>query len=160
MHKCDGCAHKGEHREMGFMAEGVCLCESNLLDAVLAFRSPVCPHGGNTQSSYRQVSKSLCGKENATLDELLTALNQLKDLLANAEREKAAAIYDMVHVAPEELCEACAFSKLASKCEEADFNCEQCQDAGCPCRECRDCRSRFSWRGVCPENTKEDPDAN
>ena len=34
------------------------------------------------ESSYNQVSKALCGKENATTDELLRAVSQVKNRLA------------------------------------------------------------------------------
>lgn len=94
MHKCDGCAYKGEHREMGFMAQGVCLRERDLGKAVIAFASPFCPHGGNTRLTYSQVSKALCGKENASLDELLQTVDQLKSRLAQVERERDAAVKD------------------------------------------------------------------
>ena len=33
------------------------------------------------ESTYSQVSKALCGKENATLDELLQAVDQLKKVI-------------------------------------------------------------------------------
>lgn len=47
------------------------------------------------ESTYGQVSKALCGKENATLDKVLKAVDQLKSRLAQAERERDAAIHDI-----------------------------------------------------------------
>ena len=38
------------------------------------------------ESTASQVSKALCGKENASLDELLKAVDQLKTSLAQVER--------------------------------------------------------------------------
>lgn len=46
------------------------------------------------ESTVSQVSKALCGKENATLDELLQAVDQLKSRLAQVERERDAAVED------------------------------------------------------------------
>lgn len=138
MHKCDGCAYKGEHREMGFMSQGVCLRERDLGKAVIAFDSPFCPHGGNTRSTYSQVSKALCGKENATLDELLQAVNQLKSRLAQVERERDSLLRDLQ-------------SALETPCaSECDY-CARQYETGDMCDGCR-----FIWRGVCPENTKEE----
>lgn len=47
------------------------------------------------ETNYSQVSKALCGKENAAPDELLQAVDQLKSRLAQAERERDAALYDL-----------------------------------------------------------------
>ena len=44
------------------------------------------------ESTYSQVSKALCGKENATPDELLKAVDQLESRLAQVERERDAAV--------------------------------------------------------------------
>jgi len=98
------------------------------------------------QSTYSQVSKALCGKENATPDELLQAVDQLKS-------QNAALLYDMVHVASVELCEACIHSREYAPCEEHDFNCEECPEE-CPCKTCGDSKSSFVHRGPCKENMK------
>ena len=111
------------------------------------------------ESTYSQVKKALCGKENVSWVEVLEAADQLKSRLAQAEREKQALLHDMKHVAPVEICEACAHSKSESKCEENDFNCDKCQE-NCPCKTCRDCRENFQWRGICADNTKEENHEN
>ena len=81
------------------------------------------------ESTYSQVSKALCGKENASLDELLQAADQLKTALAQAERERDAL---MLYIPRN--CISC-------KHEEKRYECT------IPCK--------WEWRGVCPENTKE-----
>ena len=43
MHKCESCKYRGEHQEMGFAPEGVCLLENNLVNAVISYRAEVCP---------------------------------------------------------------------------------------------------------------------
>ena len=101
------------------------------------------------ESTYGQVSKALCGKKNATLEEVLQATSQLKDRLAQAERERDAAVKD--------LADACKYCKHIS-CDDEDEN--------SPCKDCMQrkggvpfapmIRTRFEWRGVCDENSKED----
>lgn len=43
-HKCDGCRYKVEHQEMGFRPFGVCLRETNLIEAQKAYNAEVCPY--------------------------------------------------------------------------------------------------------------------
>lgn len=75
------------------------------------------------ESTISQVSKALCGKENATLEELLQAVDQLK-------RERDAAVKDCACFP----CETCA------ERENGD-NCSWCTvDNGC--------RSGYVWRGA------------
>lgn len=91
------------------------------------------------ESTYSQVSKALCGKENATLDELLTAANQLKSRLAQVEKERDAAVSDLVR---SKYCPVCVH-------HTKDGNEE-------PCKHCINNTSKLEWRGVCAENSKED----
>lgn len=70
------------------------------------------------------------------------------------EREKAALLYDLQHVAPGELCDACKVAQKPAPCEKYNFDCDKCPEE-CPCRECHNGAPHFQWRGVCPENTKE-----
>lgn len=44
-HKCDGCRHKGEHREMGFAPFGICGREYDLVSAEQAYNAQKCPYG-------------------------------------------------------------------------------------------------------------------
>lgn len=46
------------------------------------------------ESTVSQVSKALCGKENATLDKLLQTVDQLKSRLAKVERERVELLKD------------------------------------------------------------------
>lgn len=91
------------------------------------------------QSTYSQVSKALCGKEKATLDELLQAVSQLKSRLAQVERERDAAVSDILYV-------------LHTK-GTIDAECLICNMEKPDCKwECE----KANWRGVCAENSKED----
>lgn len=91
------------------------------------------------ESTVSQVSKALCGKENATLDELLHAADQFKSRLAQAERERDALMHD---VSKCRRCETCAKKRIPiHKCPHFDGGTQY------PC---------WQWRGVCPENTKEE----
>ena len=86
-------------------------------------------------TSYSQVSNALCGKENATFDELLEAANQLKSRLAQVEREMDAMVFDLNN----------SLIKFAA-CHICDrINCIGCNGL-----------NNWQWRGVCPENTKEE----
>lgn len=93
------------------------------------------------ESTYSQVSKALCGKENATLDELLQTVDQLKDRLAQVERERDAAVHDMEN-----------YAGYGAICKHFDEDCPHVE--GCPLWP-SDCES-YEWRGVCPENSKEE----
>ena len=94
-------------------------------------------------SSMDQLSKALCGKENATFDELLQAANQLKSSLAQAEREREAAVHDLT-----------AFALNSEK----ELACDFC-GAASPliCQQCEERPDGFKWRGVCEENTNDQP---
>lgn len=143
-----------------YMFEAACMIEQlenavdfyqntiNMLDAKVA----------KLESTYSQVSKALCGKKNATLDEVLKAVDQLKnDLqytvdaanimkdealkleqrLAQVERERDALSRDLraCFVRPTKMCRVCGNIKntLCNSCERGDL---------------------FKWRGVCEENSK------
>ena len=43
-HKCNGCKYKGEHQEMMFSSMGVCLRETNLIEAVKNYNAEKCPY--------------------------------------------------------------------------------------------------------------------
>lgn len=44
-HKCHNCKHKGEYQDMKFQPFGVCLKETNLIEAEKAYRAKECPYG-------------------------------------------------------------------------------------------------------------------
>ena len=97
------------------------------------------------ETNYSQVSKALCGKENSTLDEVLQAVDQLKSRLAQAERERDAAVQDVW-----KSCEYCKHSYMNNS--DVDI---------CPHAEyCSPTNDKWEWRGVFPENTKEDENGN
>ena len=43
-HKCNGCRYKGTHQEMMFRPFGVCLRETNLIQAENNYNADVCPY--------------------------------------------------------------------------------------------------------------------
>ena len=99
---------------------------------------------GTDRTSYSQVSKALCGKENATFDELFEAANQLKSRLAQAERERNAAVCDLKELSHEaSLCNYCG--RFDEGYTPMPPHCKYALDDDC-----------WQWRGVCSDNTKED----
>lgn len=101
-------------------------------------------------SSMDQLSKALCGKENATFDELLQAASQLKSRLAQVEREKDALMNDLL-AADQIDCIGCAHNQNPEPC---DMEYDTCASP-CACFRCKN-NNLYEWRGICPENTKED----
>lgn len=99
------------------------------------------------EASYRQISKALCGKENATLDEVLQAIAQVKAELKAVKRERDAACITIKQMAE-------ALDSPA--CEWCKGNLFDAFDA--TCKECRMHNEGFEWRGVCPENTEVQDD--
>lgn len=103
-------------------------------------------------TNYGHVSKALCGKENASPEELLQVIEQVKAHLAYAEKEKQALLYDLQFTCPMEFCEACKHAhEPDAKCETFDFECDECDRDQCPCRNCKGI-SNFEWRGLCQDN--------
>ena len=43
-HKCKGCKYQGEHQEMMFRPFGVCMRETNLIQAEKNYNADVCPY--------------------------------------------------------------------------------------------------------------------
>lgn len=86
-------------------------------------------------SSMDQLSKALCGKENATFDELLQAANQLKSRLAQVERERDAAVR-AISDAQHYIKNLGAVQYGLQQLEKWDYYIKQC--------------------GACGENTKEE----
>ena len=106
-------------------------CNDRLMRDALAYIQQL-------ESTVSQVSKALCGKENATLDEILQAANQVKSRLAQAERERDAAIADLKLYAGCKVCKHGDF-KFTSECMDCSYD-----------------NNNWQWRGVCPKNTKEE----
>lgn len=74
---------------------------------------------------------------------------KLEQRLAQAERERDAAVHDL-KLADELDCEYCKHQFGGCTYD----GCKQCSSP-CPCGSCRD-NSNYVWRGVCPENSKEE----
>ena len=120
--RCDDCAYKGN----GLW------CRNMLFKDASTYIQQL-------ESTVSQVSKALCGKENATLDELLQAVDQLKSRLAQAEMERDAAVRDLNCNWKCAICKK--FTRPVDKCPHY--------------RECGLSYMFWEWRGPCPENTKE-----
>lgn len=90
------------------------------------------------ESTYSQVKKALCGKENVSWVEVLEAADQLKSRLAQTERERDALHYDLAYMP--NACDVCVHGV------QDDNDCGELfgHNNGC----------EFKWRGVCQENTK------
>ena len=69
------------------------------------------------------------------MSQLLTENENLKSRLAQVERERDAALHDVLR----DPCEVCKHGETAL------------DDCNAPHTQCK-----FEWRGVCPENTKEE----
>lgn len=119
------CCHVTECSECPYMTEKI-ECREIFADALAYIQQ--------LEANYQQVSKALCGKENATLDEVLQAIKQVECRLAQAEQ-------DAVEMAHDLDCSACKW------CEYKDFDITN--EA---CKECRMYNEGFKLRGVCPEN--------
>lgn len=91
------------------------------------------------EACYKKVSKALCGNENKHINAVLVAVNQLKTRLAQAERERDAAVHDLMYVAPYDACYACKHTFAGTE----DTACVDCPDL-----------EHFEWRGVFEENSK------
>lgn len=91
------------------------------------------------ESTYSQVKKALCGKENVSWVEVLEAADQLKSRLAQVERERDAAVADILRVLHTK-------GTIDAECLICDMEKPDCH------WECE----KAKWRGVCPENTKEE----
>ena len=94
------------------------------------------------ESTYGQVSKTLCGKENADAGEVLEAVNQLKEEAQKAKKERDAAVMDLLLFFPSPV-----ICKRYNKCISAQ------EDPFHGCFGPVDCAD-YEWRGMCPENTE------
>lgn len=112
------------------------------------------------ESTIGQVSKALCGKENATLDEVLQAVRQVK---ADASR-KDDTIRNLTELLNAANDEAAKYRRerdelLSDLKNYGCYTCEhyECEDNEMPCRNC-EAFSLWERMGVCPENTEVQDD--
>jgi hypothetical protein len=81
----------------------------------------------------------------------LAYIIHLESRLAQVERERDAAVAD---IDDDGDCYYCKRRDLAAQC---DFgSCSDCGNEECPCFRCDRIKNNFEWRGVCPENSKEE----
>lgn len=102
-------------------------------------------HIQQLEANWSQVSKALCGKENATLDEVLRAVSQVKADLEAVKQERDA-VLNHPSIRNCDHCEWC-------KCDEDDY-CWQRE----PCASCDDNFSKFKLFPFCQENTEVQED--
>lgn len=100
---------------------------------------------------YSQVSKALCNKENAPLDEVLQAVSQVKAELEAVKRERDAAAKDNWFAGE---CFSCKYGNAHALCDK--MGCYGCE-SDCPCAKYP---CGYEWRGVCPENTEVQDDGH
>lgn len=55
-HKCNGCKYKGQHQEMMFSPMGVCLRETNLIEAVKNYNAEKCPYKKTNADRMRSMN--------------------------------------------------------------------------------------------------------
>ena len=98
------------------------------------------------EAIYSQVSNALCGKENATLDEVLQVVRQVKAELEAVKRERDAAVRDIPRA-----CEYCKHYEIIFNGATPDHDCKNPE-----CYNISGVNTGWQWRGVCPENTEEE----
>jgi hypothetical protein len=126
------------------------------------------------EATYSQVSKALCGKGNATPDEVLQAASQLKNRLQAYEESAIKCCYESrcnkEINALNEYCDRVDKELEAVKRERdaavrdikfcaiySDSTCELCKNGkNGRCQRVCLVQKEFEWRGVCPENTEAD----
>lgn len=98
--------------------------------------------------NWHQVSKALCGKENATLEELLHVASQVKAKLALAVLQRDAAVRDISRA-----CEFCKHHETSFNGATPDHDCKNPE-----CYNISGVNTGWQWRGVCAENTEVQED--
>lgn len=76
-------------------------------------------------------------------------IEQLESRLAQAERERDAAVADLIDASD---CHYCQRKDLPKQCGRG--YCSDCDNEKCPCYDCTPKNNNFIWRGVCAENTE------
>lgn len=104
-----------------------------------------CTEYGEPKCPYNDVTKCM----EALLSDALAYIQHLESRLAQAERERDAAVLD-VEGADDGLCGHCKNMNLAAQCDYSG-ECYLCDNVNCPCHP-ENCR--WEWRGVCAENSK------
>lgn len=104
----------------------------------------------NADRSCVKPEKGQCPRCKQLVDECIARIQQLESSLAQVERERDAAVSDLTD---SKECDYCKYKELFPACGEE--NCYSC-DKECPCAWCSKAGDGFRWRGVCPENSKED----
>ena len=93
--------------------------------------------------AYIQQLESDIAEERELNEFLGDKVKQLESRLAQAERERDAAIVDMRSMAVEDICNLCA--RIDEGYIPMPPHCKYANDGDC-----------FRWRGICSENTKEE----
>ena len=78
-------------------------------------------------------------------------IEKLESHLTQVERERDAAVREL------EIEEDCYNCKYNYACKHDGNGYRKCSECGeCPCSKCNSGQSQYEWRGICPENTKEE----
>lgn len=118
---------------------------SNGVDCAAKMHADALVYIQQLEANYQQVSKALCGKENATLDEVLQAVAQVNAELEAVKRERDALFADIKQ------CNDCYFCKHFKE----SYYAERCRMCAIDYQG-KDFKPRFEWRGICSENTNDD----
>lgn len=100
-----------------------------------------------------------CIKEedpDSIMADALSYIQQLETRLAQVERERDAAIDDLRNSF--DPCTVCKKQDICEQyCPDNDYNCPDCKDKHrCICHNCTADNDLWEWRGICPQNTKEE----
>ena len=105
-----------------------------------------------TDASYRQLSKVLCDKENATLEEVLQAASQVKAELDAVKRKRDAAVKDLKAASKllwsDDSMQCCKFCVHENDPKDTGY-CDKCANGN---------RFEFKPAVLCPENTEVQED--
>lgn len=104
---------------------------------------------GDCDNCPYDTAKIYCGDR--LQKDALAYINQLEQRLAQAERERDAAVREL------KLGEDCDNCKHRNECKHDGFGYKKCTECGeCPCSKCEGGESQYEWRGICEENSKEE----
>lgn len=95
--------------------------------------------------------KECHGISDHIVKELYDLMLYYESRLAQAERERDAAVADLIDDCD---CRYCQRKDLPKQCGRG--YCSDCDNEKCPCYDCTPKNNNFIWRGVCAENTEVD----
>ena len=112
------------------------------LECCASFDSDMC-----LQCPYDDGHIACCLDKN---QDALAYINQLEQRLAQAERERDAAVADL-----KKDCSTCKNEEIQGTCNRPN-GCAGCSNTDCPCSLGDSVNDCWQWRGICEENSKEE----